>query len=117
MILKFSTNIGELKPKLGNVYRPEGGSRSTMLNLTSTQSEKVRALWEDNSPDPLTFTLTIKSNSGATTAITIANTVFNERSIDAPVNEVVSESTGWVSAPNQVSWTLTTPTAKNVIIT
>ena len=114
--IEFATGITDLTAKMNNVYRAEGGSASVMVTANSTIDADVKTAWEDSTPSRNNITFTI-ANENRTLTLTINNTLINERTVEASINEVVNESTTWTSAPFSVTGRLTVPNGNDIIIT
>ena len=115
----LDSGIADLTRKLGNTYRAEGGSRSAMISFESTFSSALRTLWRNSTPAKGVFTLTIGSNTTGigSLEIVLSNMVLNERTVQAPLNEITTESTTFTSAPLSVTAEITNYTAGQIIVT
>ena len=109
------TGISELKAKTSNEFRMEGGSRSAMLNIESTFATSLRDYWRSSNPAAETITVSVNNPVAGKPSLSLVmnNAVLSERGVNAPLNEVQTESATWTSAPLSVTGALTNFSSAN----
>lgn len=106
--IEYDMNISDLKQKLNNKFRAEGGSRNAMIRVTSTLSANMRTLWEQTNPAKTNMRFTFVNGNGDDMDIVLSNLVPNERTVNPSINEVIPEDTTWTSAPLATTGTVLT---------
>ena len=114
--IEYDMNISDLKQKLNNKFRAEGGSRNGMVRVTSTLSANMRTLWEQTTPAKTSMRFTFVNGNGDDMDIVLSNLVPNERTVNPSINEVIPEDTTWTSAPLTTTGTVLTVKNTNDII-
>lgn len=115
--ITLSATVTELKAKLNNKYRYEGGSYSAMVAYNSTAADNVKTMWRNSTPNTVDYVLKL-DNGSREIEFSLKNCFMNERTVSAPLNEVIAEDTTWTSAPFDISSSsVQVPTANNIVTT
>ena len=114
--ITLGATVGDLKQKLNNAYRFEGGSFTSMIAFNSTAADNIKTLWRDSTPNTVDYLLKLENESNREIVFSLKNCFMNERTVSAPLNEVIAEDTTWTSAPHDMSDSyIQVPTANNIV--
>ena len=113
--IAFNTGVSELKRKVNNTFRMEGGARSIMITIASTFSTALRDLWRNSNPSFGNITISMDNpvTGKPDLVATVSNCVLNERAVNPPLSGVQTENTTWTSAPLSATFALSNYNSSN----